>query len=448
MKKSLTSAASKRYKVFFFLVITLFYLVSAEPLHYQYRFPRPEFKSEYEMPELEVPASSPSFYEYIDLFVLVLLLSIVSYLALKKRSRKGIFYVSLFSLIYLGFIRQGCICPIGSIQNVTLAFFDTSYIIPLTVIGFFLLPLLYTLLFGRSFCAGVCPLGALQDLVIFKPVKLPAWLSHTLGLFPYFYLGTAVLFTATGSGFLICRFDPFVEIFRFGSRVEMLVFGAVLLLIGVFIARPYCRFLCPYGALLRIFSRYSLWHCTITPGECVNCNLCRDSCPIDAILPPTPQSEPENRGQGIKRLMLLFVLVPLISGGGAVLGSLLGNALSHLNADVRLEAEMRGEDASGTTSFSEDSSFFRESKQTRQELSSRVETTRADFNTGGWFLGGFIALVFTLKLVSLSLWRRREEYEIDKARCVSCGRCFEHCPVEAQNREKIKIKRGTKTETG
>jgi len=63
---------------------------------------------------------------------------------------------------------QGCVCPIGSIQNVTLAMTDHSYILPLTVLIFFLAPLVFTLLFGRTFCAGVCPFGALQDMVSFK----------------------------------------------------------------------------------------------------------------------------------------------------------------------------------------------------------------------------------------------------------------------------------------
>jgi NosR/NirI family nitrous oxide reductase transcriptional regulator len=412
----------------------LFGVISVATLHAEYRFPRPEFKSEYEIPELEVPASAPSVYEYLDLIVLIVLLSIVSYLVLKQRSRLGIFFVSIFSLIYLGFLRRGCICPIGSIQNVTLAIFDSGYIIPLTVIGFFLLPLIYTLLFGRSFCAGVCPFGALQDLVILKPVKLPAWLSQSLGLFPYVYLGAAVLFTATGSGFLICRFDPFVEIFRFGSRVEMLIFGGILIIIGIFIARPYCRFLCPYSVQLRLFSRFAIWHSTITPAECVNCKLCQDSCPVDAILPSTPQEEPESRTKGVKRLMLLLILIPLLTGGGAVLGSQLGHIMSYLNSDVRLQAQINRENITGTDSYSEDSRFFRETKQTEDQLAAQVQTTKADFYTGGWFLGGFIALVFALKLISLSLWKKRDEYEIDKAHCVSCGRCFEHCPVEAQHR--------------
>ena len=117
-----------RQKLSTLLFMLLLIVLVSVPLQAQYRFPRPEFKADYEIPELEVPDSTPSMYEYVDLFVLVLLLSLVSYLALKRRSRIGIFFVSIFSLVYLGFIRQGCICPIGSIQNVTLDIFDPSYV--------------------------------------------------------------------------------------------------------------------------------------------------------------------------------------------------------------------------------------------------------------------------------------------------------------------------------
>ncbi|MHC5086583.1 MAG: 4Fe-4S binding protein, partial [Planctomycetota bacterium] len=41
---------------------------------------------------------------------------------------------------------------------------------------FFFSPLVFTLFFGRSFCAAVCPLGVIQDLVLLRPLKVPIWL--------------------------------------------------------------------------------------------------------------------------------------------------------------------------------------------------------------------------------------------------------------------------------
>ena len=138
---------------------------------------------------------------------------------------------------------------------------------------FFVLPLLSTLFYGRTFCAGVCPLGAIQDLVIVKPISLPKWLNKTLGLIPYVYLSLAVLFAATGTDFIICRYDPFVGIFRMDAKFLMIVLGVAFLLMGMFVGRPYCRFLCPYGVLLSWMSRFSKKHLTITPSECIQCKL-------------------------------------------------------------------------------------------------------------------------------------------------------------------------------
>ena len=88
--------------------------------------------------------------------------------------------------------------------------------------------------------------------MLLKPVKVPPWLEQALSVLPYIYLGAGVLFAATGSAFIICQYDPFVPIFRMSGRSLMVLCGAALLLLGVFVGRPYCRFLCPYGALLKL----------------------------------------------------------------------------------------------------------------------------------------------------------------------------------------------------
>src|SRR6185369_13478072 len=127
------------------------------------------------------------------------------------------------------------------------------------------LPLVTALFFGRTFCAAACPHGALQDLILLKAVQVPAWLERGLGVIPFVYLGLAVLFAATGSAFIICQYDPFIPIFRLSGSTTALAIGAGLLATGVFVGRPYCRFLCPYGALLKIAASVSKWRVRITP---------------------------------------------------------------------------------------------------------------------------------------------------------------------------------------
>ena len=73
----------------------------------QDRFPRPEFESGYVYPEHQMPLQRAPVWEYIDLGVLIGALSLASWLALKKRSRQGLVWLSVFSLAYFGFFREG-----------------------------------------------------------------------------------------------------------------------------------------------------------------------------------------------------------------------------------------------------------------------------------------------------------------------------------------------------
>jgi len=176
---------------------------------------------------------------------------------------------------------------------------------------FFLLPLVCALFFGRTFCAAACPLGAVQDVFVLRPIRVPRPLAAALGLLPALYLGVALALAAAGAGFLICRYDPFVGFFRFGGPLSSMLTGGALLLVGTVVARPYCRFLCPYGVLLNGLSRFSRRHADITPTECVNCRLCEDACPFGCIRPPTPEKAPEPRAAGRRRLAVLLALLPL-----------------------------------------------------------------------------------------------------------------------------------------
>jgi polyferredoxin len=418
------------------LACLCFFVFTLSNLGAQDRFPRPEFKSDYTIPTITVPNAPDTVYEYIDLFFLALMLSLVTYLVLKLRLRWAILAATVVSLIYFGFIRRGCICPIGSIQNVTLALADPTYAIPLSVVGFFILPLAFALLFGRTFCAGVCPLGAIQDLVVMKPLRVPAVIGEVLGVIPFIYLGLAVLFTASGIGFIICRFDPFVEIFRLGSRLDALIGGAVILGIGVFIARPYCRFLCPYGALLGLMSRFSHQHAAITPSDCVECRLCEESCPFGAILPGVPESQDEKKRSSAMRIALSLIVFPVLVGAGIFAGGILAPVFGRLSPDVILQEQLRKEEAAGKAGLTEETRLYRETGEAFSLLDARVLKTQQALVVGSPVFGGLLGLVVALRLLGLAVPRTNRDYAIDRAACVSCGRCFEFCPEEKVRRKK------------
>lgn len=396
------------------------------------RFPKPEFESGHTQPPTIMPNARAELLNALDVLVLVLSLTIITWFILKKRSRRGVFWTSVFSLFYFGFFRLGCVCSVGSLQNITLALADSSYHIPWIVIAFFALPLLFSLFFGRIFCAGVCPLGAIQEIVAVKPLNLKPWVQKVLGLIPFIYLGLAILYAATSTEFIICRYDPFVGIFRFDGTFMMFVIGGILLLVGVFIARPYCRFLCPYSVLLNWTSRFSAKHLSITPSECIQCKLCEDSCPYGAIEKPVVKSV-KDRTKAVRRFIILVIAIPLFVFVGGLTGSIFHENLASVNQKVELAEEIIQAKQSTNDQNQAESieiTAFKSTGKSETQLFKEVEEIYHKFYIGGWIFGGFIGLVFAFTFLGLSKYRYRENYEPNRGSCLSCARCIDYCPVQ------------------
>ena len=298
------------------------------------RFPKPDFTSGYEYPDIVHGVPYELLWNVLDVVLLVGMMGLVVWAAYRKRSRSVILSMSIVSVAYFGFFRSGCVCSVGSIQNVVTALVDPGYHLPWYVLLVFLLPIVFTLLFGRVFCSGVCPLGALQELVNVRNFRLSRAVSATLSMIPWIYLAFTILYAATRSQFLVCRLDPFIGIFRLGGDLGVLGFGIVLLVMSVFVGRPFCRFLCPYGALLSVFSRLSWKKPGITDKECINCALCSVSCPVDAIRAPQSSRTKEERRRGVKRIILFAVLLPVLTVAGSLLVGSQSDALSLAHKDV------------------------------------------------------------------------------------------------------------------
>lgn len=394
------------------------------------KFAPPDFETEYAMPYLFTPppAGRNTWWEAVILFAA---LSVTTWLVFKSRSRRGLFATSVFSLLFFGFYRQGCICPVGSTQNVAAAIFLPDVGISWIVVSFFVMPLLFSLFFGRVFCASVCPLGAMQELVAIAPIRISPALERVLGMGKYIYLGLAILGVATGAGFLICRYDPFVRIYRMDDNFAMLIAAGLILLVGVFIARPYCRFLCPYGVLLGWMSRFSKHHLEIPPSPCVECRLCEDSCPYNAIDMPTPRHLVEPPDKGKKRIRALVFLTPVFILLGALGGYMMYEPLSRMHPTVSLSERIAMEDRGIITERGDlKADTFRVEGKTPAQLHEESLAIKDMFKTGSALLGAFLALIISIKLIELSVIKKRTIFEPHKETCFSCGRCYPYCPVE------------------
>jgi NAD-dependent dihydropyrimidine dehydrogenase PreA subunit len=140
-------------------------------------------------------------------------------------------------------------------------------------------------------------LGAIQDLVVVKPLRVPLRLDRALRWLQYLYLGLAVWFAGwglqlaigswhikTGQRFLICDYDPFVTLFRRTGPFYMVAIAVAFVVAGMFIGRPYCRWFCPYGGILALLSRIAWKNVHISPDKELDCGLCADACPHGAIV--------------------------------------------------------------------------------------------------------------------------------------------------------------------
>ena len=412
------------------LFSTIMSLAAAAAVQAQNRFPKPDFESGYQYPDHEYAVPNEIVWDILDVTMLVALLVAATWAVMKKR--KPMLWISIVSVLYFGFFREGCVCSVGTIQNVALALVDGTYNMPWNVLAFFLLPVVFAFFFGRVFCAGVCPMGALQELVNVKNGRISKPVAMVLGLLPWLYLILTILYAVTHSRFLVCEFDPFIGIFRLGGNVELLAFGILLLIISVFTGRPFCRFLCPYGALLSLFSAVSIKKVEITKKKCINCDLCHNSCPVDAIRPPYANTQQEERREGVKRLLGYMLLMPLLVVSGALMMRASAEGLSRAHKEVRLYDMVTAYEAQAAPEIIplEVEAFYMKGR-TMEELTATKDAIVADYCKYATWAGAMIGLVLAIALMRFSIKRRHETYEIDQSACVACGRCFEYCP---QNR--------------
>lgn len=410
------------------------FLLGLAPAPAEQRFPPPDFsETHHQLPATTTPPARADWLQFADIAVLTGCLALATWLVHRRRSRRGLVWLGVFSLLYFGFWRHGCVCAIGAPQNVILGLFDASYAVPLSVTAFFALPLVFALFAGRTFCAAVCPHGALQDLVLLKPGRVPPWLEHGLGLLPFVFLGAGLWLATTGSIFLFCHYDPFVPLFRFGGRSAMVLTGVALLLLGTVIGRPYCRFACPYGALLKLAAIVAKWRVRTTPDVCTQCRLCETSCPYGALRAPesaaaVPLTLPRDR----RRLGWTIAALPLLLAAGIAVGDRLSGPAAGLNPEVALARNLAAQADTPpplVPMTPEEHALSRAHLDPAKVLQRGAELER-QVRVGGWIFGAWLGLVIGGKLLSLALHRNRKDYEPDRGACVACARCFDYCPQE------------------
>jgi len=196
------------------------------------------------------------------IFCLLILTAVIFFLNDKYPWLRN--FTLLFSLFYFGFWLKNIFCPLKTFQ---IMFIDGGKIAAnLVLFLFFLLPIILALLWGRIYCLWLCPLGAFQEFINkgkntlkCKCLKNIYFKSKTAGKIKYLILATVVTLLLILRKPILCGLDPFGALFGRFVTAGSIIFLAALVISSLFIWRPWCQFFCPYGAILDLLSKISLF---------------------------------------------------------------------------------------------------------------------------------------------------------------------------------------------
>lgn len=169
---------------------------------------------------------------------------------------------------------------------------------------------------GRLICGFLCPFGLIQDLFhkipfVKKLRKLPG--EKGLRFLRFFFLGIFVILLpmvvadAVGIGDpWFCKYICPVGTLEAGIPLVLLNRGlrsvvgflymwkllilVITLFMSILLFRPFCRYICPLGALYGLFNRFSLYRYYVDTEKCINCGACQKACRLDIPVWKKPNS--------------------------------------------------------------------------------------------------------------------------------------------------------------
>jgi polyferredoxin len=158
---------------------------------------------------------------------------------------------------------------------------------------------LSSLVFRKSFCGWLCPVGTVSEYLwklgarIFgRNFSLPRWLDYPLRslkylLLSFFAYAVAMMSAAAIAQFVASPYGLVVDVrmlnfFRFMGSTTAIVL-AVLALASLLVRNFWCRYLCPYGALMGLISTFSPFRISRNESACIDCAKCAKVCP--SVLP-------------------------------------------------------------------------------------------------------------------------------------------------------------------
>ncbi len=190
-------------------------------------------------------------------------------------------------------------CPIGSFQAVvgsrdfSLAYYVSGIII------------LFGVVFARFICGFLCPFGWFQDMLHKIPTKkfstkklkfltytkyiillvaviiLPTFAANKAGLAsPYFCKYVCPQGILEG-GIPLSIANPAIRATLGKLFTWKLCILITIIVLSILVYRPFCKWICPLGALYALFNKVSLLHYKVDADTCISCGKCARTCKMD-----------------------------------------------------------------------------------------------------------------------------------------------------------------------
>ncbi|MGE4352925.1 MAG: 4Fe-4S binding protein [Oscillospiraceae bacterium] len=220
----------------------------------------------------------------ISVFALVFLIAISKWLA-----EEGI------AIPFIPEISLHAICPFGGVVTIYEFVTTGGFIQKIHSAAFILMFLGFAaaLLFGAIFCGYICPFGTFQEWIGKVGKKLfpkrynrivPQKIDRVLRYLRYLVLVMVLYQTATTAKLVFQSVDPYYALFNFFTgevAISAYIVLGVIAALSLFIERPWCKYFCPYGALLGLFNTIRIFKIRRNPNTCIGCKKCDDVCPMN-----------------------------------------------------------------------------------------------------------------------------------------------------------------------
>jgi polyferredoxin len=187
------------------------------------------------------------------------------------------------------------VCPFGGVVSIYQLITGGTFVKKVHESSMVLMYIVFAsaLLLGPLFCGWICPFGTFQEFLgklgkkIFKKKYnrfIPYKFDKYLRFLRYFLLAWVLFMTARSGQLFFADIDPYYALFQFWTG-EVALTGIIILfvvmILSLFVERPFCKYACPYGAVLGIFNLFRIIPLKRNKATCISCSKCDKTCPMN-----------------------------------------------------------------------------------------------------------------------------------------------------------------------